>query len=284
MIDRKRLVLIGHPVAHSLSPIMHNAALDAAGISLRYEALDVEPQQLSETLGKLSSVHGAGNITIPHKRSAIGLMGAISAAAAAAGTVNTFWSDEDGHLAGDNTDVAGFEFLTTETTGAIPGNCRIAVLGAGGAAAAVLAAVSGWKGCTATVHSRSIESAAALCRRFSAFSRAMEMSDDQVRQADIVVNATPVGLGDDSQPVSVNRIAPHAAVIDLAYGKSETAWVRAARDQGHRASDGLPMLVRQGSLAFHRWFGVDPDEEAMWAAVLKATGRTRRVGGAQVHH
>lgn len=258
---------------------MQNAALDAAGIALRYEALDIEPKGLAETLEKLSSGSVAGNVTIPHKRSALGMMSPISALAAAVGAVNTFWSDDNGHLAADNTDVAGFEFLTIETVGETPSNCRIAVLGAGGAAAAVLAAVSGWEGCTATVHARTAESAAIICRRFSGFSSALAMSDAQLGEADIVVNATPVGLRDDSQPISIARIAPHAAVIDLAYGSFETAWVRAAREKGHRASDGLPMLVRQGSLAFRRWFGVDADEEAMWAAILNATGRTRHRRG-----
>ncbi len=274
MINRDQLVLVGHPVDHSLSPVMHNAALDAAGISLRYEVRDVRPDELIDTLAQLSAINCGGNITIPHKRAAIGSMDAVSAAAAAAGAVNTFWTDGDGHIAGDNTDVAGFEALAIDVMEGMPRNCRIAVLGAGGGASAVLAAAKGWEGCAATVHARSSERAGELCRRFSDFARAAPMSDPVIATADIVINATPIGLNDDSQPIDLATVARGAAIIDLVYARAETAWVRNARAQGHRASDGLPMLVWQGALSFRKWFGVDPDEEAMWAAVMKATGRS----------
>lgn len=266
-------MLLGHPVAHSLSPVIQNAALNAAGIALRYETLDVHPQALVSTFDELSAINCAGNVTRPHKRTAMGAMHAISDAAASAGTVNTFWSDQEGHLAGDNTDVAGFSALVAHTMNEPPSDCRISVLGAGGAAAAVLAAARAWKGCTVTVHGRNPERTAALCGQFSGFARATTMSDPAMSLADIVVNTTPIGLDDDTQPVDVGLMAADAVVIDLVYGKSETAWVRAARDHGHRASDGLPMLIRQGALSFRRWFGIDADEEAMWTAVLKATGR-----------
>lgn len=276
MISRDRLLLIGHPVGHSLSPAMHNAALDAAGIALRYEAIDVVPAQLRETLERLAAQNCAGNFTLPHKRAAIGSMGAVSAAATAAGVVNTFWSDQDGHIAGDNTDVAGFRLLAEQTVGEVPNDSHVAVIGAGGGAAAVLAAVRQWKNCTATIHARSAETAELLCRRFSGFARASSMEDPILGQANIVVNATPIGLLDNLQPVAIDRLAADAVVLDLVYGANETAWVRSARENGHRASDGLSMLVKQGALSFRRWFGIDPDEAVMWRAVSRATGR--RVG------
>jgi len=279
MNHRERLLLIGYPVRHSLSPIIQNAALDAAGIALRYETLDVAPEGLAATLKELASINSAGNITSPHKLAAMGSMGAVSASAAGTGVVNTFWSDMDGHMAGDNTDVAGFDYLAQQTLGEIPRDCRIAVLGSGGGAAAVLAAIRDWAGCTATVHARSPERAGTLTRRFSGFARAGTMSDAAISTADIVVNATPIGLFDDAKPVDLARLSRNAAIIDLVYGPDETAWVRNARARGHRTSDGLPMLVRQGALAFRKWFGVDPDEEAMWAAVLKETGRKKAPGG-----
>jgi len=275
VIARELLLLLGHPVGHSLSPAMQNAALDAAGVALRYDALDVDPQDLVATLDKLKGINSAGNITSPHKRAAIGSMDAVTASAAAVGVVNTFWSDTDGYMAGDNTDVAGFDFLARETVGSSPKNCRLAVLGSSGGAAAVLAAARAWPGCTATIHARSDDKASALSRRFSGFARASTMSDPAISMADIVVNATPVGLLDDAQPIDIDRIRHDAVVIDLVYGPTETAWVRSARQRGHRTSDGLPMLVRQGALSFRKWFGIDPDEDAMWAAVLQATGRSR---------
>lgn len=109
MIERERLVIIGHPVSQSLSPAMHNAALAAKGWDVRYERLDVPPEHLAETLGTLARIRCGGNITIPHKKAAMQSMRVVSDVAHKVGAVNTFWSDGYGALDGDNTDVAGFE-------------------------------------------------------------------------------------------------------------------------------------------------------------------------------
>jgi shikimate dehydrogenase len=95
----------------------------------------------------------------------------------------------------------------------------------------------------------------------------MSSLDDAVDGAAIVVNATAIGLTDDQQPVGVERMPSDAAIIDLVYRRDETAWVRAARARGHRAIDGLPMLIEQGALAFQRWFGIAPDRDVMWRSV-----------------
>ncbi len=273
MIDRGRVALIGHPVSHSLSPAMQNAALDAAGIAIRYEALDVEPAELASALDAMRKVNGAGNLTIPHKIKGLALMQKLTSTASRAGAVNTFWVDEEGELAGDNTDVGAFTELVRETMGEIPAGARVAVLGAGGAAAAVVTALETWPDATATVHARDLSRAVAMRMRHSVVVRACSMRDPCLSDATIVVNATPLGLGAaDPLPVELDRLNPGAVVLDLVYGRGGTKLVTEARKRGHAASDGLPMLFHQGAAAFHRWFGVDPDTAVMREELERQSG------------
>ncbi|HEV2018595.1 MAG TPA: shikimate dehydrogenase [Gemmatimonadaceae bacterium] len=257
-----RLVLLGHPVSHSLSPIFQNAALRASNIPLVYEALDVSGRELRSVLRQLKTANAAGNVTIPHKIAVHDLCDDLTDLAAKVGAVNTFWFDSK-KLHGDNTDVGGFDaaaraLLGGETTGA-----RIVVLGAGGAAAAVLAAAEEWPDARVTVVARHNERAAALAKRFPDVARAEKSVERAVRGATLIVNATPIGQQDEDQPVDVELIPKSAAVLDLVYRRGGTQWVKTARENGIRAADGLPMLLEQGALAFQRWFGSEPDREAM---------------------
>jgi shikimate dehydrogenase len=254
-------VLLGHPVAHSLSPRFQNAALARAGLTTRYEALDVAPAALPAVLSHLIVEGAAGNVTIPHKAAVFAACARRTPIAEQVGAVNVFWV-EDGELVGDNTDVGGFTHAVTKLCGTFPS--RIAILGAGGSAAAVLAAASAWPGARASIWARTPAQARALAARFSGVATASPALDD----AQLVVNTTPVGLDGTSLPMDIARLPRGAAVIDLVYRPGETAWVRAARDAGHPAADGLTMLVEQGALAFERWFGFPPDRDAMWAAAV----------------
>ena len=275
MIQRERLVLIGHPVAQSLSPVMHNAALEAAGLTIRYEAIDVAPEDVAGVLGGLARENSAGNVTFPYKKAAMSAMGSYSEVAQIAGAVNTFWSDGSGSLEGDNTDVSGFDAAVVELLGGMPEGARVAVLGAGGAAGAILTAIDAWPGATASVHARDLARAVAMRMRHSVVVRACSMRDPCLADADLVVNATPIGMGTDELPEELERLAPHAVVFDLVYGPNETAFVRTARERGHTASDGLRMLLHQGVAAFERWFAAPPDQAVMWKALLEATGRAQ---------
>ena len=234
-----RLVLLGHPVAHSLSPTFQNAALHAAGIPLSYEAIDVAPRDLRVLLRQLKSVAAAGNVTIPHKIAVHNSCDALTDIAARVGAVNTFWFNS-GQLHGDNTDVAGFDAAARALLGGDQQNARIVMFGSGGAAAAVLATVEQWPN-----------------------ARVEKSLGDALSDANFVVNATPVGQKDDTMPLDVGMISKSAAVMDLVYRRGGTPWVKAARAQGNRAADGLPMLIEQGALSFQRWFGFEPDREAM---------------------
>lgn len=262
-----RLLLLGHPVAHSLSPRIQNAALRAAGIPLDYTAIDVQPAQLRATLRGLRAEGAAGNITIPFKQSVFAICDHVTNIAERAGAVNTFWV-QDGALIGDNTDVPGFEFAARDLLESARADLpkRVALIGAGGAAAAVAAAVRDWDGTELVIWSRNPSQAEALALRF-ALARAEPDLLLAVKGADLVINATPMGMADDTLPVPISALSRKCPVLDLVYRKGETAWVRAARDAGHPASDGLPMLVEQAARSFRRWLGVEPNREVMWGAL-----------------
>ena len=269
----KRLLLLGHPVSHSLSPRIQNAALAAAGIQGRYEALDIEPDAFEETLAGLRQPHIGGNVTVPFKERMRDACDELSPLAQRVGAVNTWWVDADGRLYGDNTDVPGFEAAVRELLRVeqAPRDLSIGVLGAGGAAAAVLAAAASWPGSVVHVYNRTPERARSLSERFGS---SVQPVDDVgvVAGADLVVNATSVGLGSDEFPIDIALLAPSAAVLDLVYRRGGTAFVRELRSRGRRAMDGLTMLVEQAAFAFERWFGVTPDRSAMWQAARGDSG------------
>lgn len=259
-----RLVLLGHPLGHSLSPVFQNAALRAAGIPLVYEALDRPRSALERTLEELRRVRAAGNVTIPYKEAVAAACDRLTATAAAIGAVNTFWSAVDGALVGDNTDAAGFEAAATTLLGAAPAAQSVGLLGAGGAAAAVLHAMKGWPDSRARVYSRTRERADALVARSGAPATVVDSAVDAARDATLLVNATPIGMNSRESPISADLLAAGCAVLDLVVHREGTALVRQARARGLRASDGLPMLIEQGALAFERWFGTEPDRAVMW--------------------
>ena len=261
-----RLVLLGHPVSQSVSPRFQNAALRAAGIPLTYEAIDVAPERLDDVLRELARVNGAGNVTIPHKEAVAARCVRASELARRCGAVNTFWH-EDGALVGHNTDVGGADSIMRVLLGGAVENSRVALLGAGGSAAAVLCAIERWGGAEVRVYNRHMPRAEQLAARFSSIARAVSSVDAALEGAQLVVNATPIGMRDDAHPIPVATLPAGCAVFDLVYRAEETAWVRAAREAGHHGADGEGMLVEQGALSFERWFGVAPDRAAMWKAM-----------------
>ncbi len=261
------LVLLGHPVAHSISPRLQNAALRAAGLPLVYEALDVAPLELERVLGELAEANGAGNVTIPHKEIVAARCGRLTPLALRCAAVNTFWH-EGGTLVGHNTDVGGADsVMRALLRGAVDGAC-VALVGAGGSAAAILGAVEGWGSARVAIYNRHMSRALALAARFPRLATASYSLGDALDGATLVVNATPLGMRDDDpHPVDIGALPADAAVFDLVYRAGETAWVRAARAAGHVAADGEGMLLEQGALAFAQWFGREPDRGAMWRAV-----------------
>ncbi len=272
-----RLVLLGHPVAHSLSPRFQNAALTAARLRVRYEALDVPPDELDATLATLAGEGAGGNVTIPHKEAVASAAYRLTPLAARVGAVNTFWHEQH-RLVGHNTDVAGALATIDALLPVGLGDRSCVVLGAGGSAAAVLVALE-QLGCH-TIHlvARTTGRADALRVRVgipatvhSWPDRTTTAQDDPawaaIEGAGLIINATTLGLDPGAVPMPVDRFAADAAVFDLVYAAEGTAWVQAARARGLQAEDGLRMLVEQGAAAFACWFGQAPSRRSMWRAL-----------------
>lgn len=265
----RRLVLLGHPVSHSLSPLFQQAALDQLGIALRYEAQDAAPEALADVLRSLRADSAAGNITVPHKQAAMQSCDVVTPLAQRVGAVNTFWTDAGGQLHGDNTDVGGFEAAVAALLPRERAGLRVLVIGAGGAALAVREAVRSWPQAQLLVHARRDEHAAQFAAPLGARAKVVALTPEVCADVDLVVNTTPLGLHPDNPyPLAPELLGRGTAVLDLTYRRDgTTAWVSACRARGLRADDGLRMLVEQGALAFERWFRLPAPRAAMLAAI-----------------
>ena len=260
------LVIVGDPVTHSLSPLMHNAAIRALGLDAVYVALPTPAAKLPTVLDALAAVGGAGNVTVPHKEAVERYITRKTDVCARAGACNTLWT-ENGTLVGDNTDVAG---IAACVHGIADGARRWLVIGTGGSARAVAIAAAGC-GAELLVRSRTAERA----RSFAdwAVTRGAKARAATDRDAgDLVINATPLGLKEkDALPLDPKALRGARAALDMVYAPGETRWVRALRAAGVAAHDGRELLVQQGVAAFARFF---PDRqgpvEVMRAAVCRA--------------
>jgi shikimate dehydrogenase len=265
----QRLVVLGHPIGHSRSPQLHNAAIRAAGIHAHYEAVDVPQGRLAEVVAELRAQGAGGNVTIPHKRAMTALCDTLSESAKRTGVVNTFVM-RNGVLCGYNTDVEGFSRAVQTLLGRRPAGERVALLGAGGAAAAVLAAVELWEDSEVRVFNRTASASADLVASFSSIATHCNEPAPAMARATLVVNATSVGLADIATPVDPALLPGSAAVLDLVYRPGETQFVREARGRGLNAADGREMLLEQGALAFVQWFGCEPNKTVMRHALEQA--------------
>lgn len=265
--NTRLLAVLGDPVAHSLSPAMHNAAIQALGLDAVFVAMRVPGPMLAPVLTALAAVGGAGNITVPHKEAVEGLVARKTDLCARVGACNTFWT-EQGTLVGDNTDVTGIQACLRALDA--DGAGRWLVLGTGGSARAAAVAAAAAKA-EVLVRSRDPERA----RRFVQWAATRGVrahAADPGAGAEVVVNATPLGLKpDDHLPADPATLAGARVALDLVYARGGTAWVRTLRAAGIRAEDGREMLVQQGAAAFQRFFpGQAAPLELMRAAVARA--------------
>jgi shikimate dehydrogenase len=259
-----RLGVLGWPVAHSRSPRMHNAALRATGLDeWRYQLLPVPPELFAETVRALGGAGFAGaNVTIPHKEAALALADEATATARAIGAANTL-SFAGGAIAADNTDAPG---LLAALGDRRPRTALI--LGAGGSARAAAYALA-HAGAQVAVWNRTPERASALAAGLG-----VEVVDEPLA-ADVLVNATSVGLDDPSRtfedlPLSPDRLGEYACVVDLVYRAGGTLLLQEAERRGSRVVDGHEVLVRQGALSFEAWTGRAAPLEVMRRAARGA--------------
>lgn len=267
-----RLVaLLGDPVAHSLSPRFQNAAFRAAGVDAVYLPLRCDTEGFEGLLRGIAGAGGAGNITLPHKTRAAALLDAPTEAVTRTGACNTFWS-VDGRIHGDNTDVEGFARAARRLIGS-PAGARVLVLGAGGAARAVVLGLINERADAIHLLNRTPGRARAVAETLDPRGRKVLVVEGGARGVeregyDLVVNATSLGLaGDDALPLDLDRPARIGAVLDLVYREGGTPWVAAAGERDIPAVDGVEMLVEQGAASFRRWFDREPDVAVMREAV-----------------
>jgi len=256
--------VLGDPVAHSHSPALQNAAFRVLGLDAVYVALPCTAAEVPALMAYLARHGGGGNVTIPHKAVAAASVEAPSSLVRQVGACNTFWG-RDGVVHGDNTDVGGV--LAALAALAADDDAWL-VAGTGGSARAVIAAAA-LRGAAIAVVSRD----AGRARALESWAIEQGVRVAEAGECSVMVNATPVGLIEERDPIPPG-LAPRARVaLDLVYRPGETAWVRHCRRRGLAAADGREMLVQQGALAFERWFaGIRAPVDAMRGAVHAALG------------
>jgi shikimate dehydrogenase len=262
--------VIGSPVRHSLSPVIHNAAFGAAGVDWTFLAFEVAPGAAAAALQGVRTLGIDGiSVTMPHKTDVAAAVDACSPVAARLRAVNTVRRRPDGSLEGHNTDGDGFVAALREA-GVEPAGRRVVLLGAGGAARALALALGDAGVADLAVVNRTpapAERAASLAGGVGRVAAA-----DAIADADIVINATPVGMGAgaDAVPLDPALVGAGQVVVDIIVHPLDTTLLRAARERGARTIDGLGMLVHQAAIAFTLWTGQPAPVAVMRSAAERA--------------
>jgi shikimate dehydrogenase len=282
MIDAKTKVigLIGHPVEHSFSPIMHNAAFKDKGLNYVYVAFDVLPENLKYVIDGAKALGIVGfNVTIPHKIEIMKYLDEVDRDAQLIGAVNTI-KIEDGRAIGYNTDGIGARIALEEEIGKVKDK-NIVIYGAGGAARAVAFELA--KDNNLVIANRTVEKAEALAKEIAEklnkkFGEEVKFAglDVNLEGVDIIINATPIGMHPnvDVEPiVKAENMSKDMVVMDLIYNPLETVLLKEAKKANAKAINGLGMLIYQGAVAFKIWTGVEPNIAAMKDAIMKQMQR-----------
>jgi shikimate dehydrogenase len=267
--------VIGSPVGHSLSPALHNAAFAAAGAQWVYVAFEVAPGEAPRALEAMRVLGLGGlSVTMPHKEQVADAVDELDPAAAALRSVNTVVARSDGRLVGHSTDGAGFVASLREA-GADPAGRRVVVIGAGAAGRSVVDALARAGAAAIDVVNRDRDRAARAAQLAGTVGSVADPA--AIRGADIVVNATSVGMGSDQLPFDPALVHAGQVVADLVYHPLETALLREARLAGAATVDGLGMLVHQAALQPRLWLGAMPDAAVMREAALRELDARTRV-------
>ena len=277
----KRVVLIGHPVAHSLSGAMHQAAFDELGIDARYELWDKAPIELADAVTELRTDDFLGaNVTIPHKERVVPMVDRLTEEATATGAVNTI-TREGKRLVGHNTDVAGFKVALDRLVGRQKMPKQAVILGAGGGARAVVYGLIREGFQRIIVFNRHLHRAEGMVKHFSRTAAHMELRampwhesiiESEIAKTKVLINATSIGLTSDVSPLPVEVLSDELLVLDLIYAK--TRLLRDAHAAGATTLDGELMLLHQGAAAFTLWTGQPAPLELMQSKLAEA-----RAGG-----
>ncbi|MDP0492610.1 MAG: shikimate dehydrogenase [Verrucomicrobiota bacterium JB023] len=268
-----RLAVIGHPVAHSKSPELHQPALDSHDIDARYIRLDLEPGQLTDAFARMRDLGFIGtNVTVPHKFEALSTCSDLDPAAQALGAVNTVLFSDDGSTLGFNTDGPGFVRAIREEFSVDVRDLKILIVGAGGGAGQALATQCAREGCEQLILvNRSLDKIMQLKERLTPFfeTERLEGPGDRLQaypidspdlaevagHCDLIVQTTSLGLkATDPAPLPRHCVQPHHLVYDTIYQPPQTRFLREAQASGARIANGLSLLLHQGALSFEYWF------------------------------
>ena len=275
----KRAGIIGFPVSHSVSPALQQAAFDYHGIEARYEYWETTPEALAERIASLrdSGVLGA-QVTVPHKQEALAFVDAMSDDVRALGAVNVIAND-NGTLAATNTDVTGFVRALREDAGADLKGKRVLLLGAGGAARAIVLGLAREGIASLAIANRTAQRArdaaavaAGMVSRIEAIPLSPEALASEAADADLIVNSTTLGMTGVGGPAALaaRAIPPAALVYDIVYNPPDTPLLLEAKAAGAQTLGGLAMLVYVGAEAFEQWTGLKAPVDVMMAAAEKA--------------
>ena len=262
--------MIGWPVTHSRSPAIHTAAAAATDADLVYVAFPVAPTASAEAVAAMRTLGIRGfSVTMPHKELVLPHLDELTPTARELGAVNCITNTE-GHLVGDNTDGDGFLLGLEHDSGRTIEGRRLVVVGAGGAARAIVRAAAHAGAADVTVLNRTHERAEVAAALAGPVGRAN--ADDALASADVIVNATPCGMAGtdqaDAVPFDVDATAPHAEIVDIVYNPRLTPLLAAARQSDRTAHGGLSMLAGQAAAQFASWTGVEPPLAALMAAAI----------------
>ncbi len=264
-----RYAVIGHPVSHSRSPWIHARFAAQTAQDMSYEAIDVQPLQLASFVREFFVGGGRGlNITLPHKLAAAALATQLSDAARAAGAVNTLWPDPAGRLCADNTDGVGLARDLDVNLGIELAGRRLLLLGAGGAARGILAALLKPKPAELIIANRTLARAEELAAQFAGAApvRAVAFGKLSAPPFDLIINATSASLAGEALALPPQLLSRDSVCYDLAYQDGGTTFVHWARAHGVRqAFGGIGMLIEQAAESFRLWRGVRPDTAPLLA-------------------
>ncbi|KYG31998.1 shikimate dehydrogenase [Alkalihalobacillus trypoxylicola] len=271
--------LLGYPVGHSMSPSMHNKAFEDLKVAARYMAFEVEPQNLQNAVEAIRSLQlGGCNVTIPHKVEVMNYLDEIDEEALEIGAVNTIVR-EGNKLIGYNTDGRGYlQSLLEVLTGELSEK-QVAIIGAGGAARAVVTALKNNHTKRIVVANRTIEKAEQLLNRLHSPVSLLEAQEiktveSNLEQFDIVINTTSVGMSPqvEQTPICLDKLSNKSIVSDLIYNPIKTKFLTEAEAKGATILNGVGMFVNQGALSFEYWTKQSPNRKLMTKTVLQQLG------------
>ncbi|HWI48455.1 MAG TPA: shikimate dehydrogenase [Rummeliibacillus sp.] len=274
---RNWYAVIGDPIEHSMSPLMHNAWMAEENRNASYIPVHVLPENLEQSVAALKTLGCSGwNITIPHKEKIIPYLDELDESARKMGAVNTVVKQPDGTYKGYNTDGLGFVRSLEEEVGNGHRNKRVLVIGAGGAARGIAFALVATGYTHITIANRTVSKAKVICDELGIEAKAISLNEaaEQLEQFEILVQTTSAGLNHSefTLPFSMKQLSTTAIVADIVYNPLMTPFLKEAKKKGATVVTGLGMFIHQGALAYSYWTGTYPKAEVVSDLLLEQLG------------